>query len=666
MFRFKFMNVTELARILKISPQELLDKLPQLGFHIGQRAIKVDNKTAQRIIREWPNLIRQLEEKEKKEKEKLAAETGEGEKKPKKEVKIPNFITVRDFAILADVPISRLLSELMKNGIFTSMNEKIDFETAAIVGADLGLDIKLAEQTEDGGGQDEKNKLKEILGKEKTEKLLPRPPVIVVMGHVDHGKTKLLDAIRKTNVVAGEAGGITQHIGAYQVKRKDKTITFIDTPGHEAFTAMRSRGAKVADIAILVVAADDGVKPQTVEACNIIKAAGVPFVVAINKIDKEGVDINKTKQELSTQLNITPEDWGGKTVCALVSAKTEQGIEDLLDVLLLTADMEAENIKANPDADAVGTVIESRVSKGEGPVATLLVQNGTLRIGNQLCFNNQVYGKVRGLKNYKGETISEAPPATPVKIIGLKIAPQVGDILEVGEGEKIKIKKMKGIGDRTTSIKQVEEKDENKIKKINLIIKSDVFGSAEAIEESLEKINTENVKVKIVQKGLGNITEGNVISAEQSGAQIIGFNVKVPPPVEELARSKNIKIKTYNIIYDLIDDIKEQMQALLDIELRRVDLGKLKVIAVFRTENKSQIIGGRVVEGKIGADNFIEVSRDGETIAQGKLTKLQAGKQDVNSVETNQECGIQYEGKPVIQVGDILNFYKKEKIIKKI
>ncbi len=660
------MNVTELARILKISPQELLDKLPQLGFHIGQRAIKVDNKTAQRIIREWPILIRQLEEKEKREKEKLAEEAGEGEEKPKKELKIPNFITVRDFAILADIPISRLLSELMKNGIFTSMNEKIDFETAAIVGADLGLDIKLAEQTEDGGGQDEKNKLKEILGKEEAEKLLPRPPVIVVMGHVDHGKTKLLDAIRKTNVVAGEAGGITQHIGAYQVKRKNKTITFIDTPGHEAFTAMRSRGAKVADIAILVVAADDGVKPQTIEACNIIKTAGVPFVVAINKIDKEGVDINKTKQELSTQLNITPEDWGGKTVCALVSAKTKQGIEDLLDVLLLTADMEAENIKANPDADAVGTVIESRVSKGEGPVATLLVQNGTLRIGDQLCFNNQVYGKVRGLKNYKGETISEAPPATPVKIIGLKIAPQVGDILEVGEGEKIKIKKMKGIGDRTTSIKQVEEKDENKIKKINLIIKSDVFGSAEAIEESLEKINTEDVKVKIVQKGLGNITEGNVISAEQSGAQIIGFNVKIPPPVEELARSKNIKIKTYNIIYDLIDDIKEQMQALLDIELRRVDLGKLKVIAVFRTESKSQIIGGRVVEGKIGADNFIEVSRDGEAIAQGKLTKLQAGKQDVNSVETNQECGIQYEGKPVIQVGDILNFYKKEKIIKKI
>lgn len=656
------MNVTELARILKITPQELRDLLPQLGFHIGQRAIKVDDKTAQRIIKEWPALMRQLEVKRRAEEDKEEKEIGPA--KTKKEIEIPHFVTVKDFAALADLPVSRVLAELMKNGIFTSLNEKIDFDTAWLIGSGLGMEVKLAEEA--GEEAAEENKLKKILEKEEASAMESRPPVIVVMGHVDHGKTKLLDAIRHTDVVAGEAGGITQHIGAYQVKRKNKIITFIDTPGHEAFTAMRSRGAKVADIAILVVAADDGVKPQTVEACNIIKAAGVPFVVAINKIDKEGADINKTKQELSTQLNITPEDWGGKTICALVSAKTEQGIEDLLDVLLLTADMEAENIKANPDAEAVGTVIESRVSKGEGPVATLLVQNGTLKIGDQLCFNNQVYGKVRGLKNYKGETISEAPPAAPVKIIGLKIAPQVGDILEVGEGEKIKTKKMKGIGDRTASIKQAEEKDESKIKKINLIIKSDVFGSAEAIEESLEKINTEDVKVKIVQKGLGNITEGNVISAEQSGAQIIGFNVKVPPPVEELARSKKIKTKTYNIIYDLIDDIKEQMQALLDIELRRIDMGKLKVIAVFRTENKSQIIGGRVVEGKIEADNFIEVSRDGEAIAQGKLTKLQAGKQDVNSVETNQECGIQYEGKPVIQAGDILNFYKKEKIIKKI
>lgn len=657
------MNLTELARILKVSPQDLRNLLPQIGFHIGQKAIKIDTPTAKKIIKEWPNLMARLE------RSTLAktAEASAGENEEpieKKKVKIAKFIIVKDFAAVAELPVSKILAELMKSGIFASMNEKIDFDTAAIIGADLNLEILPDASQDEKTEAEEENKLKNSLEKEEAENLKPRPPIIVVMGHVDHGKTKLLDAIRKTDVVAGEAGGITQHIGAYQITRKNKIITFIDTPGHEAFTAMRSRGAKVADIAILVVAADDGVKPQTIEAANIIKAAGIPFLVAMNKIDKAEADINKTKQELSTQLGINPEDWGGKIICAPISAKAGTGIEDLLDMVLLTADMEAKSMKANPESSAIGTVIESRVDKGEGPVATILIQNGTLKIGDQLCFNGQIYGKARCLKNYKGEAIEIAEPSTPVKIIGLKVAPKIGDTLESGDGEKMK--KIKTGGRQTDAFKQMDAKDESKVKKVHIIIKSDMLGSAEAIEESLEKINTDYVKANIIHKGLGNITESDIDRAASSGAIIVGFHIKSSPQIDELAREKSVTVRNYKIIYDLINDIKERMQSLVEVEIKRVDTGRLKVIGIFRTENKSQIIGGKVIDGRIEADNFIEVIKDEEIAATGKLVKLQSGKQDVKTVEVDQECGIQYEGDPVIAVGDILKFYKEEKTIKQI
>lgn len=659
------MNVTELARILKINPQELRDLLPQLGFHIGQRAIKIDNRTAQRIIKEWPSLIKQLNERKKA----GAEEEVETENKieEKKVVLVSNFVIVRDFAALAGLPVNKVLTELMKNGIFTSMNERIDFDTAAIIGENLNLEIKLDEKQ--GKEEDnKKNKLGEILGREEKGKLQNRPPVIVVMGHVDHGKTKLLDAIRTTDVVAGEAGGITQHIGAYQVTRKDKAITFIDTPGHEAFIAMRSRGARVADIAILVVAADDGVKPQTVETFRIIEAAHIPFVVAINKVDKPEADINKTKQELATQLNIQPEDWGGKIICAPVSAKTGQGVEDLLDMILLVAEMEAGNMKANPDSAAAGTVVESHVDKGAGPVATILIQNGTLRVGDSLCFNNNVYGKVRALKNYKGENIIEAGPSTPARVLGLKISPAVGDILEVGEGERIKnVHSLESKVRRgKTDVVQQADNGDDKVKKVNLVIKSDVLGSAEAIEESLAKISGENIKVKIISKGLGNITEGDVKKAEDSRAQIIGFNVKIPPSVENLIREKEIKVNVFKIIYDLIDYVKEEIKKLVEPEIKRVDLGRLKILAIFRTDASSQIIGGKVLSGRIEADSLAEVVRGGEVIEKGKVVRLQLNKKNINSAEENEECGLQYEGKPIIKEGDILQFYKIEGAKEKI
>ena len=612
-----------------------------------------------KIIQDWPIYKKKIEtfkQTEKTEDKQLIPETDK-----KKTTGIGKFTTVREFSNATSQPINIVLAELMKNGIFTSLNEKIDFDTAWLIGQALGLEISLAETGEEITDSD---KLKTILASEKKESMIARPPVIVVMGHVDHGKTKLLDAVRKTNVVAGEAGGITQHIGAYQVVRNNRLLTFIDTPGHEAFTAMRSRGAKVADIAILVVAADDGVMPQTTEAYRIISAAKIPFVVAINKIDKPEANIDKTKQQLSNKLNILSEDWGGKIICAPVSAITGAGITELLDMVLLLTDTEVENIKANPNAKASGTVIESHIDKGTGPVVTILVQNGTLKIGDHLTSNNIFIGRVRNLYNYKNETITKAEPSMPIQIIGLKKLPQVGDILEVGEGEKIKFKKIDTPSQPDTNKESSEQKDE--AKKINIIIKSDVLGSAEAIEESLEKLNCPEVKIKIVHKGLGNISESDVKTAEAANAQILGFNVKASPVIQELAREKNIKISLYRIIYNLINDIKSQMQLLIAPTLKRIDLGKVNVTNIFKTEKSFQIVGGKVISGQVENDSSVEIMRGKVIIDTGKLTRLQSGRQDVKSVPVGSECGIQYEGKPIIIKGDILNIYKEEKTIKKL
>ena len=657
------MNITELARILRISPQELRDLLPELGFSIGQKAIKVDNNTAKKIIKNWSVLRREWEQKKMAE---TIKKQDEVLPKEKKTIFVPAVLTVRAYAEIAGIPVNRVLAELMKNGVFTSINEKIDLDTAIIIGENLNLDVRLAEESNLEESEKEDKKLEEILALEKEESLIARPPVIVVMGHVDHGKTKLLDSIRQTDVAAGEAGGITQHIGAYQVHRKGQVLTFIDTPGHEAFTAMRSRGAKVADIAILVVAADDGVMPQTVEAFRIIEAAKIPYLVAINKIDKPTADINKTKQELSTKLNITPEDWGGKTICSPISAKEGTGIEELLDMVLLVAETESNNLKANPEAAAAGTVVESNVDKGAGPLATILIQNGTLYVGDQLCFNNIIYGKVKALKNYKGEDIDSAGPSVPAKIIGLKISPAVGDILTVGEGEKMRVKKIKSASIQENVMIGNEESIDDQTPKVNVIIKADYLGSAEAIEESLLKLNNEKVKVKVIAKNLGYITEGDIKRAEDSEAKILGFNVKVSPMVENLLREKQVTVKTFSIIYDLIEYVKEEMQLLVKPDIKRVDLGRLKVLAIFRTENHCQIVGGKVLDGEIKNNSLVEVCRGDNLITTGRLTKLQSGKQDVDSVEKDSEAGLMFEGKPVIEVGDILSFYIEERSMEKI
>jgi len=651
------MNLTELARKLRVTPYELRQNLPLMGFDIGFKAIKINKDISERIIRNWPMHIRRLEKQRQEELEK--------ERQLKKEltenklVTIPNLITVRDFSNVTGIPINKVLSELMRNGIFASLNEKIDFDTAWLVGSELGFDI--VRESNDEKIADNDQRLKKILDEEKEENMISRPPVIVIMGHVDHGKTSLLDAVRKTNVTAGEAGGITQHIGAYQIVHKNQPITFIDTPGHEAFTAMRSRGAKVADIAILIVAADDGVKPQTIEAFRIIEAAKIPFVVAINKIDRAGANVDKTKQELSSQLSITSEEWGGKIVFAPISAKNGTGITELLDMVLLVTETNLSNVKANPNSSAVGTIVESHIDKGIGSVATILIQNGTMRIGDNLMLNGVHIGKVKTLKNYLGETVKIATPSMPTQIIGLKTMPSVGDIVEVGIGEKVKTRKM---GNTGISISQQSDKEESEnFKKINLIIKSDVLGSAEAIEESLEKINTAEVKVKIIHKGLGNITDGDIKKAEAVHAKIIGFNVKFPTNMEIVAREKNIEVKLYSIIYNLLNDIQAEMKKLETPKYQRVEIGRLKVLKVFKSEKGTQIIGGRVeMGGRVENGAFFDIINNKENIGDGKITQLQAGRMDVKEVDENQECGLQIEGKVLVTEGDMLNIYKQEEL----
>lgn len=653
------MNVTELARKLKIPTSELLDALPQLGFDIGRRAIKVDDRVADRIIQQWPALKKRWEQfktAEDMEEESIESEQG------KKTVKIPPAITVREFAGLAGLNVSQVLGELMKNGIFVSMNERIDYDTAAIIGDDLNLEVVLAQEAGKAVSESE-DKLKKVLAEQ--EQRRERPPVIVVMGHVDHGKTKLLDTIRKTNVAEKEVGGITQHIGAYQIEYNGRLITFIDTPGHEVFTAIRSRGAKVADIAILVVAADDGVKPQTIEAERIIEQAKLPFVVAINKIDKPEADIEKTKSDLSNQLKIIPEEWGGQIICVPISAKQGTNIDALLQAILLTAEMNKEKISANPNASAMGTVIESHIDKGEGPVATVLIQNGTLKSGDVICINNQPFGRVRVMKNEQGQDIKEARPSMPVKIVGLKTALNIGDIIEIaGKEQKLRLKKIKKAP--THFVSEIAESADEEIKKLNIIVRSDVSGSLEAIEEALEKIDSKEIRVKIVSKGLGNVTAGDVHHALASKALIISFNVAVPPAIEQLARDKEIEIKSHKVIYELIDYVKEKMEEMLGMETKQTELGRVKVLAIFRSESDSQVVGGKIEEGKINADSRIDVLRGEQKVVAGQLVQLQINRQDVKEAIHGQECGIKFMGKPVIEVGDVLRVYREEEVSKKL
>ena len=675
------MNVTELARQLRTNTKTLLDILPRYGFDIGKRAIKVDDKVAAQIMYKWKYIKRSLEEQRLKDLEEEKKKEKELRKESGKTVVLPDRISVREFSEKLEMSVIEVITELMKNGILANQNQDIDYDTAAIMAEQFGFNAVKQEGASHDQEKEEKltQALEQALGK--SENMQRRPPVVVVMGHVDHGKTKLLDTIRHANIIDTESGGITQHIGAYQTIWKDpktgleRPITFIDTPGHEAFTVMRSRGAKVADIAILVVAADDGVKPQTEEVIQIIRAAKLPFVVAINKIDKETADPQKVKTELA-QKGIQAEEWGGDIPMVEISAKQKINIDQLLDLLLLVADMNEKQIQADPTLPAVGTIIDSHKDKHTGPIATVLVQSGTLKKGDPLAVNFEIYGKVRAMRNHRGEEMQESGPSTPVQIVGFKVAPEVGDVLDVGNAKnasKIDVRKKNsqqtGAERYTVSSAQTSPEDgqEKKGKKtLNIVVKADVLGSLEAIIGSLEKIKHDEVGVKIIGKGLGNITENDVSKARAGGASVLGFHVNATSTAEELMRDEKISFLRYDVIYDLINWVKDELEKLLDAEKIVTELGNLKVLGIFHTEKNAITVGGRVENGKAKKKALVRIKRNGEIIGPGEVAELQQGKQSVKEVSSGTECGLKIESKTKIEEGDVLEFYSEESKIRKI
>ncbi|OGL67266.1 translation initiation factor IF-2 [Candidatus Uhrbacteria bacterium RIFCSPHIGHO2_01_FULL_63_20] len=578
-------------------------------------------------------------------------------------IQVPAVITVRDFASRLDVPVPRVMQELMRNGILAAINERIDFDTAAILAEDLGFKALPEEKTSATEDVAATDALQEAISTEKAENLVTRAPVIVIMGHVDHGKTKLLDTIRSTNVMGGEAGGITQHIGAYQVVRRDRALTFIDTPGHEAFTVMRSRGAKVADIAVLVVAADDGVQPQTKEAADIIQSAHLPFVVALNKVDKPDANPERVKKELS-DIGLIPEEWGGKVTVVPVSAKAGTGIDALLDTLILVADIEKERVSANPSRRAIGTVIESHVDAGTGAVATVLVQTGTLRVGDVLGVRGLNFGRVRAMRDWKGDLVHEAPPSTPVEIIGWKAAPSVGDVMEVPSDpktlEKVKSGETKAT-EQVAAIKAPVSENVDGKQMMNLVIRADVLGSLEAILGMLDTIRHESVGVKVVGKGLGNITEVDVVNAEGSKAMVLGFNVKPTATAEQISRDKDVPVRTYQVIYKLFEDVLKDLQLLLPSETVITEIGKMEVLANFRKTDDGWIVGGKVMGGKLLPKAKLRLKRGEEYVGEGELVALQLGKAEIKEAHGGQECGLKYKGRVKAEPGDLIEAYTEEK-----
>lgn len=665
------MNITELARRLRVSQDELREKIPSLGFSVGKHAIKVDDRVAQQIIEAWSEMSRRARLATKMEEQKMHAVLREAKhaEAATREVALPPVSTVRDFASRLELPIPRVMQELMRNGILASLNERIDFDTAAIVAEDLGFKAVHEGQSkkqEDGAGLD---RVRDAVEKEEKSALKPRPPVVVIMGHVDHGKTRLLDAIRSTNVMDSEAGGITQHIGAYQVERKNMAFTFIDTPGHEAFTVMRSRGAKVADIAILVVAVDDGVQPQTKEAINIINSAKLPYLVAMNKIDKPDANIDRVKGQLA-EAGVVAEDWGGKVVAVPISAKQKTGIDQLLDMLVLVAEVEQERIVANPDRRAIGTIIESHVDAGAGAVATVLVQSGTLHVGDLMGVHDVFYGRVRAMSDWKGDSVKEAPPSMPVQILGWKVAPVIGDILEVPASEKdlrkVKVGEMVTRTTEETAIKHMApiEQDGKEKKMLNLIIRADMLGSLEAILGMLDTIKHDDVGVAVIGKGLGNITDSDVAAAEAAGGKIFGFNAYPTTQADQAAREKSVEIRSYKIIYRLFEDVLNELRKMLPSETVITELGKMEVLANFRKAEGGWIVGGKVLDGKFVPKVKLRVSRLGEYIGEGEVVVLQSGRSETKEVRAGQECGLQYKGKTKLEIGDMIEAYTEERVVR--
>ncbi|KNZ41654.1 translation initiation factor IF-2 [Acetobacterium bakii] len=575
---------------------------------------------------------------------------------------IPEILTVGELADILEINVTEIIKTLMMAGSMVSINQEIDFDTASIVASEFGFEVVAIKI------EDVVSKILEEYDEEESENETIRPAVVTVMGHVDHGKTSLLDRIRKTNVMSSEAGGITQHIGAYTVNVKNQSVTFIDTPGHEAFTAMRSRGAQITDIAVLVVAADDGVMPQTVEAINHAKAAGVPILVAINKIDKPGADPERVKQEL-TKYNLVVEEWGGETIAVPVSAKTGEGIDNLLEMIVMMSEM--EELRADASREARGSVIEAQVKRGKGPVATLLIQQGTLHIGDSII-SGTTYGKVRTMIDDKGKRLKKAGPSTPVEVSGLSDILVAGDDFIVLENEKEarqlaeKRKELqKGERVRRTNISLDDlfsQIQDGNIQDINIIIKADVQGSIEAIIQSLEKLDIDTVRINVIHGAVGAINETDVLFAATSNAIIIGFNVRPDKNAIKLADTEKVDIRLYRVIYDAIDDIKKAMEGMLAPEYREKVLGNAEIREVFKIPSIGTIAGCYVTEGKINRNDDIRIIRDGIVVMEGKIASLKRFKDDVKEVNAGYEFGIGIEKYNDLKNGDIIEAYTMEAI----
>ena len=613
---------------------------------------KISQKSAQRA--------RQQYSRKETETEKLKRLELERARKQQLKVLIPDSITVSELATRLKVTVTEVIKKLMGLGIMATINQEIDFDTASLVSEELGAKVEkevivtIEERLIDDSDDDDTN-------------LEERCPVVVVMGHVDHGKTSILDRIRNAHVADGEAGGITQHIGAYQVKVNGQSITFLDTPGHEAFTSMRARGANITDIAILVVAADDGIMPQTVESINHAKAAGVSLIVAINKMDKEGANPDRIKEEL-TKYDIVCEEWGGDVICVPVSAKTGEGIDELLENVLLVA--EVKELKANPDRLAKGTVIEARLDKGRGPIATLLVQNGTLHQGDVLIAGTAV-GHVRVMTNYKGRTVKSAGPSVPVEITGLAEVPSAGDIFNAVEDERlarelVEERKHEAKQEQFNAYRKVtldnlfSQIAEGEIKELPIIVKADVQGSVEAVKQSLEKLSNNEVRVRVIHGAVGAVKESDVMLANASNAIIVGFNVRPDPVAAENAVRDGVDIRLYRIIYDAIEEITTAMKGMLAPKFREVDLGRAEVRQVYKISNVGMVAGSYVLSGKVIRGCQIRIVRDGIIIADDKIAGLKRFKDDAKEVADGYECGISLDKFSDVKEGDIFEAYMVE------
>ena len=582
----------------------------------------------------------------------------------KKEVEISMPATVRDLSALFGIPAAQLIKALMQEGIMATVNQNVDRDTAVLLADKFGISVKES-------APPAVDPMEDIEDAE--EDLRERPPVVTIMGHVDHGKTTLLDAIRETKVAAQEAGGITQHIGAYQVEIDGRKITFLDTPGHEAFTAMRSRGAQVTDIAVLVVAADDGVMPQTVEAINHAKAADVPIIVAVNKCDRENANPDRVKQEL-TEHGLIPEEWGGDTICVNISALRRENLDELLEMILLVAEM--RELKANPNRPGRGNVIEAELDRGRGPVATVLVRKGTVRVGDSIV-SGEVYGRVRAMMNHLGQRVEEAGPSTPVEILGFNDVPQAGDVMVVVEDEKTARQVAEA---RAAEIREVELRktgpvtlDElfsqisaGKIKELNVIIKADVQGSVEAMSQSLQKLSNEEVRINVIHGGVGAVSETDVNFAAASNAVIIGFNVRPDASARKAAEREEVDIRLYRVIYDAIEDVKAALEGMLEPDYKEVILGQAEVRQTFRVPGVGTVAGSYVIDGKIARNAEVRVLRDNIVIHEGRISSLRRFKDDVREVATNYECGIGIERFNDIKEGDIIEAFVMEPVARKL